>query len=69
MHDSETYLEWFDELRLRGVIDMNLRQHLAHLLRSDQPSVRANAFAFGTKMKQKYPEMWVVFVTKKRILT
>lgn len=62
------YLGWIDDLRLRGKLSLAVRQDIAHMLRSEQPSVRANGLAFCNRMKHEHPDLWVAYQAKRRVL-
>jgi hypothetical protein len=62
------YLEWIDDLRIRGKLSLAVRQDLASMFRSDIPSVRGQAIAFRNRMQQEHPDLWIAYQAKRRIL-
>ena len=62
------YLGWLDDLRIRGLVSLEERQAIAHMLRSERPSVRVQGLAFCNRMVTDNPDLWIAFQTKQRIL-
>jgi hypothetical protein len=62
------YLGWIDYLRHRGVVSLDTRQSLAHMLRHERPAVRAQGIVFCNRMKQEHPDLWIAYRAKRRII-
>jgi len=62
------YLGWIDDLRIRGLISVDERQAIAHMLRSEQPSVVTQGLVFCNRMKTSHPDLWIAFKAKQRVL-
>lgn len=62
------YLSWIDHLRACGIVSMQVRQQFAHMLRDGRPATRTQVLVFCNRMKKEYPEMWVAYRAKRRIL-
>ena len=61
-------MEWIDDLRIRGLLSLGQRQAIVHMLVSELSSVRAQGFAFCDRMRAKYPQLWIAYQAKRRVL-
>lgn len=63
------HLGWIDYLRRRGVVSLEHRQDLAHMLRSEISAVRAQGLVFCKRMKHEHPDLWIAYRAAKRIFS
>lgn len=62
------YFEWIDDLRIRGLISVDERQAIAHMLRSERASVVTQGLVVCKRMRNEHPDLWLAFKAKQRIL-
>ena len=62
------YIDWVDYLRRRGLLSLEDRQGIVHMLRSLRPSVRAQGLAYCNRMICEHHDLWITYRAVKRII-